>query len=131
MVDRVGWFGGPGATYEPVTPVRLLDTRVGLGRPGTAKHPAEATLALTVPGLAADATAVVLNVTATEPEADGFLTVWPCGEPRPLASNLNFTAEQLSAPNYVAVRLGPGQQVCLSGNATTHVIADHNGTYRP
>ena len=34
--------------------------------------------------------AVVLNVTATGPTAQGYLTVYPTGGTRPTASNLNF-----------------------------------------
>ena len=38
------------------------------------------------------ATAASLNITVVNPEREGYLTVWPCGVARPLASNLNFTA---------------------------------------
>lgn len=38
------------------------------------------------------ATAASLNVTVVNPVGEGYLTVWPCGVARPLASNLNFTA---------------------------------------
>ena len=40
----------------------------------------------------ADADAVMLNVTAVGPVAAGFLTVFPCGSPRPIASNVNYVA---------------------------------------
>ena len=33
-----------------------------------------------------------INITATGTEAAGFLTIWPCGEPQPNASNLNYEA---------------------------------------
>lgn len=38
--------------------------------------------------------AVVLNVTVTEPTAGSFLTAWFAGQFRPLASNLNFSASR-------------------------------------
>ncbi len=109
VVDRVGWFGATGDLYQPFDPVRVLDTRTGVGA-ATGKVAAEATLALTVPGLPAGASGVIVNVTATEPGGDGFVTVWPCGQPRPLASTLNFVAGQLAVPNLAAVALGPGQR---------------------
>jgi len=33
-----------------------------------------------------------VNLTATDTQADGYLTTWPTGEPRPNASSLNFAA---------------------------------------
>ena len=90
VVDRVGWFGATGDLYQPAEPVRVLDTRTGVGA-ASGKLAAEATLSLTVPGLPAGATGVIVNVTATEPDGDGFVTVWPCGQPRPLASTLNVS----------------------------------------
>jgi catechol 2,3-dioxygenase-like lactoylglutathione lyase family enzyme len=105
-----------------------LDTRVGFGAAGPLA--AEATLAFTVPGVPADATAVVVNVTVTEPDRDGFLTVFPCGRPRPLASNLNFATGE-NRPNLVIAVRGVGGQICFSGNATTHLLADLAGWYAP
>ncbi len=130
VVDRVGWFGATGDLYQPADPARVLDTRTGVGAPA-GKLAAEATLSLTVPGLPAGATGVIVNVTATEPDGNGFVTVWPCGQPRPLASTLNVAAGQLAVPNLAAVALGPGNQICLSGNTPTHLIADLAGSYHP
>ena len=46
-------------------------------------------------GVPADATAVVLSVVAVKPTAAGYLTAYPSGAARPLASSLNFTAGQV------------------------------------
>ena len=73
-------------------------------------------------------TAVVLNVTAVQPDRAGYLTVWPCGGDRPLVSNLNFDPNEI-VPNLVVSKLGPGGTVCLSGIAATHLFADLSGTY--
>ena len=129
-VDRVGWFGTTGDVYEPLEPVRVLDTRTGTGAPA-GKLVADTRLTLTIPGLPADATAVVVNVTATEPDTDGFVTVWPCGQRRPLASTLNVVAGQLAVSNLAVVALGPGDRICLAGNTTTHLIVDLDGNYHP
>ena len=56
-------------------------------------------------GVPMDAAAVVLNVTVTAPEGSGFITVYPCGEPLPTASNLNFVAGD-TVPNAVVVKVG-------------------------
>jgi hypothetical protein len=116
--------------FTGVTPVRVLDTRIGLGA-AQGKVGAGRTVTLTVPGLPAGTTAVALNVTATGPTADGYLTVYPGGAARHTASNLNFAPGQ-TIPNMVLVRLGPGNTVTFynSGGAVD-VIADVLGYYAP
>ncbi|MCY7289310.1 MAG: hypothetical protein LH624_13945, partial [Cryobacterium sp.] len=42
-------------------------------------------------GVPTNARAVSINLTANNPDAAGYATVYPCGEARPDASNLNFT----------------------------------------
>jgi len=107
----------------------VLDTRVPIGAPSTAKLGAGATMTLTVPGLPAAATAVALNVTVTNPTADSYLSVYPGGSGQPNASNLNYVAGQ-TIPNMVVVPLGPGGTVTLFNAAgTVHVIADLVGYY--
>jgi hypothetical protein len=116
------------AGFTGVTPVRVLDTRIGLGAP-TAKLGAGRTLTLTVPGLPAGTTAVALNVTATNPTAASYLTLYPDANTRPTASNLNFVAGQ-SIPNMVLAKLGPNNTVTFYNNTgTVNVIADLVGYY--
>ena len=75
-----------------------------------------------------DASAVVLNVTATEATADGFVTVWPCGDAMPTASNLNLKAGQ-TAPNLVVTKPGQNGLVCLATSGGTHLVADLAGYF--
>ena len=58
----------------------------------------------------------------------GFLTVWPCGSPQPLASNVNYAACE-TIPNLVIAKPGAGGTVCLAGQATNHIVADVNGWF--
>ncbi len=119
----------PAPSLRPITPVRVLDTRLGLGRPGTAKVGPDEVVELDFgPRVGPLTTAVVLNVTAVLPDRAGHLTVWPCGGDRPLVSNLNFDSGEV-VPNLVVSKLGPGGTVCLSGIAATHLLADLGGTY--
>ena len=122
----------PGAGYHPVSPNRILDTRFGSGNPAHGIGPgATRTVQVTgTPGVpASGVSAVVMNVTVAEPTSAGFLTVFPAGEPRPLASNLNFTPG-LIVPNLVAVKLGVGGQVSIFNSAgNTHAIADVAGWF--
>jgi hypothetical protein len=108
---------GDRAIFEPLNPVRILDTRSGIGTVGGSTAPIgpQGAIDLQVTGAGGvpdDATAVVMNVTYTEATADGFLTIWPSGETRPTVSNLN-TAPGGTQPNLVTVKLGAGGKVSI------------------
>src|SRR5439155_269772 len=80
-------------------------------------------------GIPVGARAVTLNVTATNPTAGGYLTVFPHGQSRPTASNLNFTAGQ-TIPNLVTVPVGADGKVDFYNFlGTTDVVADVFGYY--
>ena len=121
------------ATYVPVTPARILDTRIGMGAPN-APLATDGTIDLTVTGVAgvpaSNVSAVVLNVTATDmvgPET--FLTVFPTGSPRPDASTLNLT-EGRTVPNLVVALVGAGGKVSIYNHVgSVAVIADVQGWY--
>ncbi|MFD8631383.1 hypothetical protein [Streptomyces sp. NPDC059533] len=118
-------------TYKPIAPTRLMDTREGLGVP-KAKVGAAGTVSLQVTGTAGipstGVTAVVLNVTATEPTADGFVSVFPTGTARNGASNLNFTAAQ-TIPNLVVVPVVNGKVSFYNHAGSVHLLADVAGYY--
>ncbi len=115
--------------YYPLTPFRILDTRIGTGAPKAKLGPG-GTLNLQVTGvdgIPAGAQAVVLNVTVTNTTASSYLTVWPEGETRPTASNLNFVAGE-TVPNLVEVALSPSGQVSIFNDlGSTDVVADVEG----
>jgi hypothetical protein len=140
VADVSGYFPS-GTTYGPLLPARLLDTRDGaptvdgLGA-GGGPRPTSAVTVVDVAGrgnVPADAATVVLNVTATGPEAGGFATVYPCtADPAnsapPLASNLNFTAGQ-TIPNAVLVQIGDAGKVCIFNSQPMHLIVDVTGAF--
>ncbi|TPW13722.1 MAG: alpha-tubulin suppressor-like protein [Acidimicrobiaceae bacterium] len=134
IVDVQGYFS-PRAdvTFTSVGPVRILDTRDGTGVVGSrVSRPARGTvIELQVAGengVPLDASAVLLNVTITEASGPGFVTAWPCGRPRPLASFLNFV-RGVDRANLTPVRIGSDGKVCLYVHEGTQVIADLNGYY--
>src|SRR5829696_351107 len=114
------------AAVTPLQPDRVLDTRVGLGAAPRILEPGTV-IALPLPNARGVDAAVSLNLTATEAAAAGYLTAWPCGQPRPSTSVLNFVPQRTSA-NFVAVGVGDGG-VCLSTSAPVHVVADLMGTF--
>ena len=70
--------------------------------------------------------AVVLNATVTQASAPGYLTIFPAGAARPLASDLNFGAGDTQA-NLVVVQVGASGKVSLFAAAGTHVVFDVAG----
>ncbi len=131
LADWNAVAGGPGLTWDGlhVTPAGgsimadlLVDEVGGIGRLA-----ADATLRLTVPPGAA---AAAVNLTATWPRGPGYLTAWPCDEPRPLASNLNFARHQTVA-NLAISRVAADGTVCVFTSEATHVVADLETTFAP
>ena len=124
----------PNGEFTSLTPARILDTRDGTGRGGV-MTPLGADQAFEVQvtgegGVAASGvSAVVMNVTVTEPTAASFLTVWPAGLARPVISNLNYVAGQ-TVPNLVTVAVGDAGRVSVYNRfGTAHVVFDVVGFY--
>ncbi len=120
------------STYMPLNPVRVLDTRNGTGGYSAPVGPGD-TISLPVTGVngvpATGVTAVVLNVTATDPTDSSFVTVYPDGTPQPATSNLNFTAGE-TIPNLVTVAVGPDGQIDFYNHTgSVNLVADLEGYY--
>jgi hypothetical protein len=114
-----------GAYANVVAPSRMLDTRTGLGTTA-GKVQAGHSVRLKAAGVGqvpADATAVILNVTETQPNSAGFVAAVP-----PSSSNLNFAAGQ-TTDNLVIAPVAPDGTVTLYTSATAHLIADVQGYY--
>ncbi|MGE0730602.1 MAG: hypothetical protein AB7O92_19095 [Acidimicrobiia bacterium] len=117
-----------GAGFVPVTPTRLLDTRSSGGAvtAGVAR-----TLVVRGAGtpVAADAEAVVLNVTATAATADPFVRVWPAGNAAPATSSLNLRAGD-TVPNLVTTAVGANGAVeLLVSDGAAQLVVDVVGYY--
>ena len=115
-----------------LTPARLLETRPGAPTvdgvaPGAGPLAPGTPLELQVAGrggVPASARGAVLNVTATDAPGTGFVTVWPCGEPMPTASNVNFVAG-VPSPNAAIVKIGADGKVCFqTGESSAQLIVD-------
>lgn len=116
------------SAFRGLDPVRILDTRDG-ARPG-----ANSSTVLTVAGLhgvPANASSVVLNVTAYQPDREGFITVHPWGEGLPNTSNVNMRDSQTIVPNLVTAKVGVWGNVVLYASVATHIIVDVFGYYVP
>jgi hypothetical protein len=124
----VDWSGSLGdmqtsGGYTPLAAVRILDTReVG------AQLTAGSEYRLTVPAslVADDVSSLVLNLTVTEAESSGFVSMYPCGTNRPLAAAINFSAGETKATLVDAV-FHAGGALCLWSNVATDVVVDLQG----
>ncbi len=138
LVVDINGYHPSDAAYVPTQPERLLETRTAVpgGQVGfTGAKPADgSTITLHVTGtgtaqVPADAKAVYLNVTAANSTAEGWITVYPCGSPRPNTSNVNLVPG-LVRSSLVAAKVGTDGNVCIYASRSTDVLADLQG-YAP
>lgn len=145
IVDVNGFFP-PTTSLQSINPARVLETRVGPGlitvdglQQGDGQRAAGSVTSVQIGGRATvptDASAVVLNVTVTGTQGDGFVTVYPCGTAIPTASNINYVTGATVA-NLVVAKIGASSSVCIFTNSAIDLIADVNGyfpattTYKP
>lgn len=124
---RAGTPSVPGA-FASLAPTRFLDTRTSSGKV-IGGRAVSFTVAGTR-GVPANAAAVVLNLTATETKASGFLTAHATGTDRPNASNVNYAAGQ-TIPNLVVVPIGRNGKVTISNTSSgsAQVVADVSGYF--
>ncbi|MEZ4223371.1 MAG: hypothetical protein R3B13_20665 [Polyangiaceae bacterium] len=127
IVDVQGFFA-KSSGYAAITPKRLIDTRdVGLPAAGSAKCIKVTDTA----GIAGDAVAVAVNVTAVAPSATGFLRLYPAGQTKDDISTLNFSPGTTIA-NGAVVAVGDGGQICVAlGPTASHYLLDVSAYFAP
>lgn len=131
VADLAGFFTAgtvvdPGGTV-PVTPSRLMDSRVSMGGSGPLaageSRKVQATGRAELP--ATGVLAAIVNVTAVAPTNAGFLTLYASDSAPPATSNVNFTAGQV-VPNLAFALVGPdGSFMVMNGSAgRAEVVVD-------
>ena len=135
VVDVQGYYlaGTPLAdgTFQGLTPVRVLDTRSGVGA-AKARVAAGSTLTLQVTGRggvpATGVGAAVLNLTAVAPTSSGYLTAFPVGAAAPSTSNVNYVAGHNVATAAV-VRVSSAGTIAIhnAGAGMVDILADVSG----
>jgi hypothetical protein len=136
IFDVTGYFTPDmtGATYVPLSPTRVLDTRNGTGGlSGPFTNHAARTF--TVAGVPAGATAVTGNLTVTGQTSGGYLFIGPAANNNPSSSTLNFPLGDDRA-NAVAVQLGTGGSLGITfvgpnNGQSTQAIFDVTGYFVP
>ncbi len=125
--------GSPAAAYWrrlntmiPITPVRAVDTRSGLG--GVSGIQAIGTTQTwTIAGsngVPANAVGLFGNLTAAAYTASGYLAIFPGGTAWPGNSTVNFSPASYAWANSFLVLFGAGGTVSVYMGATSHVIID-------
>ena len=122
-----------GATYNPIPPVRVLDTRSSVGLSGKFVSLQPRTFQVTgLHGIPTEATAISGNLTVTNQTKGGFVSLTPLPTSAPTTSTLNFPVGDTRA-NGITVRLSPTGTLSAvyrgSPGATTELILDVSGYY--
>ena len=116
----------PGTVYHAVAPVRAIDTRDGTGvRAGAVGAGEEIQFVFRgAHGVPATALSVTINLTVVDGSQPSYLTVYPDGAKRPLASSINWNGSTPVA-NQVTAKLGANGAVRFyNAYGTVNVIAD-------
>lgn len=122
--------------FIALTPCRLVDTRAPLFQAplGGGFLPPATTRNYTLVGVCnvpANARAISLNATVTDPTGPGFLVLWPKGGAFPPVSTLNFLAGQTIVNAAVVPLSSDGSISVALGVSGGDVILDTNGYYSP
>jgi hypothetical protein len=82
-------------------------------------------------GIPSTARALSVNLTVTQPTAQGNLRLYPAGTPLPVASSVNYVAGQTRANNAIVPLNGLGELAvhCSQASGTAHFILDVNGYF--
>ncbi len=145
--QAASYTSGIASSFTPVNPYRIADTRSGSGEPYAGQTIAPhgvltVKVGGTTPlgntnsgaGVPITATAVVLNVTVATSDASGYLTVWPAGLARPLASSINYgnidSGNGTIIASQVIVPLGSGGGISIyNPSGYTNVVVDVEGWF--
>ena len=135
------------STFTPISPCRAVDTRYA-SKWGYSPLYAGQTRDVWLWALDGDqggsatdcvpaaAQAVAIVLSAVPQSGQGFMTVWRYGDPRPLASSVNYSSliNQRAIANGVVVPMCPdcGNELSVYNNpGTSHFIIDVTGYWMP
>jgi len=141
IIDVTGYFvaGSSGSTFVPLTPARLVDTRIGNGLTGPLATGVPRTFPVTGRGgVPAGAKAVTGNLVAVTPNSGGYLALAPGVAATPATATLNvprgdIRAASVTLPLDASGRLGvvwkgtPGSKTNVVFDVTGYFVGDGSG----
>jgi hypothetical protein len=120
-----------GSNFVPVTPCRVLDTRVSAGPLGGPSLVANNVRSFPIPaspcGVPANASAYAVNLTVLPKGQLGVLVIWATGQPEPGATTVIFYNAYVN--NSTIVPAGTGGSIDIIVNAPTDLVVDVNGYF--
>ena len=123
-----------GDTYNPVPPVRLLDTRVANGLSGKFSGGVPRTFQVSGRGgVPVGATAVTANVTVVKPSLAASVYLGPDPIAHPSTSTINFNAGDITAYGSTIALDGAGEMsaTLMAASGTTDLVLDVTGYFIP
>lgn len=120
--------------FVPVTPCRIADTRESPGSFGMPQLAAQGVRDFVIPdsqcGIPASAQAYSLNFTVVPQRTLDYITVFPAGQSRPLASLLNSYDGRTKA-NAAIIPAGTAGAISVFATDATDLVIDINGYFVP
>jgi hypothetical protein len=122
---RVGFTQGSGDIGLLSTPYRAYDSRVTGG-----KLAAGSTRTVTLPSsiVVPGTSGVIVNLTAVNGAANGYLKLFSAAAAEPTSSALNFSGSGAAIANGLIVAVSSGRQVNIKANQSVHFVLDVTGT---
>lgn len=136
VIDVTGFFvPSGGAHYNPVSPTRILDTRLGTGLSGAFVAGVARTLKVAgVHGVPSNAVAVTVNLTVVDESASGYVALTSKPTDSPSTSTLNLPRGDIRA-NGATVPLNPDGTLSATYmarlGATADLVLDLTGYFAP
>ena len=130
LIDINGYFAAPGTgglSLYPAAPCRVLDTRQNHGQPFMGEKTVNVVGSTCAPPSSAQA--YVFNATVVPPGSMPYLTLWPDGELRPVASTLN-AYDGFITSNMAIVPTNNGS-IDAYAAALTQLLLDISGYFAP
>lgn len=124
---------GSSAGVIAISPIRVMETRPEKGIIGGHSGPFSAGEIYTLPILgqggvpAFGVSAIMANLTIVASTGGGFVTVWASGQPRPNASNINFSPGQVIANTFLVPVGADGAIQIYSMAAGVNILIDIQG----
>ncbi|MBX3714031.1 MAG: hypothetical protein KF800_18870 [Lysobacter sp.] len=142
--DKVLGDADKDLVFVPITPCRIIDTRIAGGQIAANSVRSFDVTAVSNysfqggdasncggAGAAGSFAAAAINFTVVTPSAAGYITAFPFGGTQPLAATVNYTAGDIRG-NFAVVRLDQGasaNELSVYTFAQTHLVADIVGYF--
>jgi hypothetical protein len=122
-------IAGAASSFTPITPLRALDSRLSVGYHLSLGHETDTWTVAGVDGIPVDATAIVLNLTATDTSNSTYLSAYPTGGSFAGTSNVNPPAGK-TVSAVVVVQLGTAGAINIFNDVgSADIILDYFGYY--